>query len=71
MKRKEQIYILYSKNDFITLFLQAAQEYKKEFQMWQSGLPIDISKIRSIILPLLDIVNKEIFRYIFPSSFIK
>src|ERR1700741_852162 len=37
-KGKEQVYSL-SKNDFITLFLQAAQEYKKEFQMWQSGLP--------------------------------
>jgi HD-GYP domain-containing protein (c-di-GMP phosphodiesterase class II) len=57
-KVKEQIYSL-NKNDFITLFLQAAQEYKKEFQMWQSGLPIDISKIRSIILPLLDIVKRK------------
>lgn len=40
--------------DFIKLFLQAAQEYKRQFQSWQSGLPIDISKIRGILLPLLN-----------------
>lgn len=57
-KEKVQVYSQ-SKNDFITLFLQAAKEYKKEFQMWQSGMPIDISKIRTIILPLLEITKRN------------
>src|SRR3954465_1880437 len=39
--------------DFTKLFLQAVQEYKKQFQSWQSGSPIDILKIRSMLLPLL------------------
>lgn len=41
------------KKEFITLFLEATQKYKMYFQLWQSGLPIDISKIRTILLPLL------------------
>ncbi|WP_246197331.1 HD-GYP domain-containing protein [Cytobacillus depressus] len=36
------------------LFLLAVQEYKKEFKNWQSGLPIDISKVRNIMLPLIE-----------------
>src|SRR3954465_5725858 len=41
------------RKDFTKLFLQAVQEYKKQFQSWQSGSPIDILKIRSMLLPLL------------------
>jgi HD-GYP domain-containing protein (c-di-GMP phosphodiesterase class II) len=36
------------------MFLQAVQEYKKEFKSWQAGLPINISRIREIILPLIE-----------------
>src|SRR3954470_21249885 len=50
--QKKAPLVIHDKDDFITLFLQSAQEYKKEFKLWQSGLPIDISKIRMIILPL-------------------
>lgn len=39
---------------FVGLFLQAKQEFKKEFTSWQSGMPIDIAKLRSIILPLIE-----------------
>ena len=56
--KKDPLYT-HSEDDFITLFLQAAQEYKKEFLLWQSGLPIDISKVRMILLPLLDITIKR------------
>jgi HD-GYP domain-containing protein (c-di-GMP phosphodiesterase class II) len=42
------------KREFTTLFLEATQKYKAHFQSWQSGLPIDISKVRTIILPLLE-----------------
>lgn len=36
-------------------FLQATKEYKKEFKSWQSGIPVDIAKLRSIILPLIEL----------------
>jgi HD-GYP domain-containing protein (c-di-GMP phosphodiesterase class II) len=36
------------------LFLEAARDYKKEFLQWQSGLALDITKIRNILLPLVD-----------------
>jgi HD-GYP domain-containing protein (c-di-GMP phosphodiesterase class II) len=39
---------------FTDLFLQSAYQYKREFHSWQSGLPVDISKIRSLLLPLLE-----------------
>ena len=41
-------------NDLVSLFLRASQKYKKNFQLWQSGMPIDISEIRKLLLPLLD-----------------
>lgn len=46
---------------FTDLFLQSVNEYKKEFLSWQSGLPIDISKIRLLLLPLLDKIEKSPF----------
>jgi HD-GYP domain-containing protein (c-di-GMP phosphodiesterase class II) len=39
---------------FIDLYLEAVQDYKKEFNSWQSGSSIEIGKIRAILLPLLD-----------------
>jgi HD-GYP domain-containing protein (c-di-GMP phosphodiesterase class II) len=49
---------------FTELFLQSVNQYKKEFHSWQSGLPIDISKIRALLLPLLEkmeIYPSEVF----------
>ncbi|WP_027408152.1 HD-GYP domain-containing protein [Anoxybacteroides tepidamans] len=42
------------KEDVVTLYLRAVQQYKKFFQAWQLGSPIDIGKIRELIIPLLD-----------------
>lgn len=36
------------------LYLQAVRDYKKEFTSWQAGMQVDISKIRNILLPLLE-----------------
>jgi HD-GYP domain-containing protein (c-di-GMP phosphodiesterase class II) len=50
--------------NFIDLFLRAKQEFKKEFVSWQSGMQIDISKVRGIIVPLIeqaDIQSSDIF----------
>lgn len=52
------------KNDFLELFLQTVQLYKKEFISWQSGLSVNIANVRNILLPLLEeleIVSREIF----------
>lgn len=43
-----------NEEDVVTLYLKAVQRYKKVFQSWQSGSPIDIGEVRSIIIPLLD-----------------
>lgn len=39
---------------FAELFLKSVVKYKREFQTWQSGLPVDINNIRVILLPLLE-----------------
>lgn len=45
--------------DFLNLYLNKVQEFKGEFQNWQSGMSVSISKIRSIILPLLELVEEN------------
>jgi len=53
-----------SEVDFTKQFLYASQEYNKQFQLWQSGIPINMSKIRFLLLPLLNegmIDSSEIF----------
>lgn len=34
------------KNDFLELFLQTVQLYKKEFISWQSGLSVNIANVK-------------------------
>ena len=53
-----------SEKSFIDLFLMGVRQYKKEFKNWQAGLPVDITKIRNILLPLiekLDSSSSELF----------
>jgi len=53
-----------SEKSFIDMFLMGVRQYKKEFKSWQSGLPIDITIIRNILLPLiekLDSSSSELF----------
>lgn len=40
--------------DFTSAFLQAVQESKEEFKLWQSGIPVNITRIRQILMPLLE-----------------
>ncbi|WP_309136117.1 HD-GYP domain-containing protein [Mesobacillus foraminis] len=39
---------------FLDLFLKGKQDHKKEFVSWQSGIPVDIAAIRSLLMPLID-----------------
>ncbi|MBS4223900.1 HD-GYP domain-containing protein [Lederbergia citrea] len=41
-------------SSFLDYYQQAVKLYKKEYQSWQAGLNVDISIIRSIIIPLLE-----------------
>jgi HD-GYP domain-containing protein (c-di-GMP phosphodiesterase class II) len=53
-----------SERTFIDLFLQAKQDFKKEFISWQSGMQIDVARLRSIIVPLIeqaDMTSSDIF----------
>lgn len=49
---------LEGKSDFIKLFLQATKNYKIEFRKWQSGIQVDITKIRSFFIPLVEAMEK-------------
>lgn len=42
------------------IYLKSVKEFKDIFKGWQSGLPIDISKIRKLIIPLLDAFSSKI-----------
>lgn len=42
------------RSSFSDKFLQTVREYKKEFLKWQSGLQVDVAKIRTLLLPLID-----------------
>lgn len=47
------------------LFLKSTNQFKREFQSWQAGLPIDIAKVRALLIPLLEKMNeypKEVFQ---------
>nr|WP_280518549.1 HD domain-containing phosphohydrolase [Lederbergia wuyishanensis] len=51
---------------FLDYYGQAVEQYKKEFLSWQSGLGVNISNIRNILLPLYEKAqeNKEWIRKI-------
>ncbi|WP_044749244.1 HD-GYP domain-containing protein [Bacillus alveayuensis] len=43
-----------TEEEIISFYLKAVQQYKRIFQTWQSGLPVDIREVRDTIIPLLD-----------------
>ncbi|KAF0819277.1 hypothetical protein KIS4809_2124 [Bacillus sp. ZZV12-4809] len=45
---------------YIDTFLKGVQEFKREFVSWQSGLPVDIAKIRNIMIPLIEEMEKNL-----------
>ncbi len=47
------------KKEFTMLYNQAVQDYKKEFINWQSGSKVDITKVRSFIMPLVEYVLSD------------
>ncbi|WP_335871932.1 HD-GYP domain-containing protein [Bacillus sp. 2205SS5-2] len=47
------------KTDFIKHYYEVVQEYKKEFISWQSGVPINIARIRGLFLPLFQHIEKD------------
>ncbi len=41
------------------MFLRSVQAFKKEFTAWQSGMQIDISQVRNILLPLIEVTESN------------
>ncbi|MYL54232.1 HD domain-containing protein [Pontibacillus yanchengensis] len=39
---------------FLNLYLEAVQKYKNMFKDWQSGAPINIAKVRNLLVPLIE-----------------
>lgn len=48
-----------SYNHFDNLYTEAVATYKKEFSNWSAGAKVDIAKMRTIILPLVERVLKD------------
>ncbi|MDN4494164.1 HD-GYP domain-containing protein [Ureibacillus aquaedulcis] len=44
---------------FEKIYLDAVEQFKKVFFGWESGSKIDITKVRGIILPLIDRIQEE------------
>ncbi|MCJ7843492.1 HD domain-containing protein [Lederbergia sp. NSJ-179] len=44
---------------FMDEYQNAVRQFKKQFQTWQSGLPIHISNVRTILTPLFEIALKN------------
>ena len=44
---------------FKTIYLNAVEQFKKEFRNWEAGAKVDIAKARAIILPLIDMVLED------------
>ncbi|MFJ7935450.1 HD-GYP domain-containing protein [Sporosarcina sp. NPDC096371] len=42
------------RNDIEKQYSKAVQDYKKEFLAWRAGIRLDVSSIRSIVIPLLE-----------------
>jgi len=51
--------ILTSKSDFYQSYIDAVQSYKSIYLGWQAGSPVDIGKVRQIILPLIGELQKN------------
>lgn len=51
--------IYLQKKDLEKEYMEAVQLYKKEFISWRGGIKPDITKIRTIILPLVERFNSE------------
>lgn len=47
--------------DFATVYLDTVQQFKRLFRSWQAGFPLDISNVRRIFIPLLELglVNRN------------
>lgn len=45
--------------EFNKMFFEATKSYEKEFRSWQSGMLVDVTKIRSFMLPLLKKMEEE------------
>jgi len=44
---------------FLTRYMKSVEDYKKEFVKWQSGMAVDIAKIREILLSVLAEVQES------------
>ncbi|KON85920.1 phosphohydrolase [Sporosarcina globispora] len=48
-----------NESSFFNTFLTGVQNFKREFMSWQSGLLVDIAKIRNIMIPLIEKMEKN------------
>ena len=44
---------------FVDLYLTTVKEFKKEFMNWQSGTAVNVARVREIILPPIQVVERN------------
>lgn len=44
---------------FFDLYLKTIREYKKEFMNWQSGTAVNVARVRELILPVIQMVERN------------
>lgn len=48
-----------TETNFLNLYIDAVNNYQKEFSSWEAGMNVDVAKLRMIIMPLVERVSKE------------
>ena len=48
-----------TETNFINLYIDAVNNYQKEFSSWEAGMNVDVAKLRMIIMPLVERVSTE------------
>ena len=56
-------YVTIVSTNFVNLYNDAVNNYYKEFNSWESGMKVDVAKLRTIIMPLVEraMDEKQIF----------
>lgn len=51
----EEATLAIPETDFATVYIDTVQHFKRLFKSWQAGFPVDITNVRKIFIPLLEL----------------
>ncbi|WP_235973609.1 HD-GYP domain-containing protein [Peribacillus faecalis] len=56
----EEVVAAVPETGFMSIYLEAIQHFKRLFNSWQAGFPVDLAEIRKIFVPLLELALENI-----------